>query len=228
MEIRDTFDLVVCINLDSRRDRWDRLQTEQATQGWPFRPIEWQLAIDGSRVAPPAWMEVGDAPEAWGRLCSHLRICERVLNEDFDSVLVVEDHAAWRPDFGEAAELFVSSLPADWELVFFGGEHAPNTTPRRLNEHVYRPEEVRRSHCYGYKRRFASQLYEEIVRYNEPDRFKEPADYHYTRQLGRLCARPDVSSYCPAHWLVGMRPNDGDPEYFNAGNPIARGFFAEL
>ena len=60
MTIDDVFPYKVCINLDRRKDRWERMQERLARHG--LAPAERFAAVDGERVAiPPHWIHTKGA-----------------------------------------------------------------------------------------------------------------------------------------------------------------------
>ena len=91
-----TFDALDCLNLDRRRDRWDRLQA-QIPEDWPFRRVEQVSAVDGKLAPPPDWWTQGRG--AWGCYRSHLRCIEHALNAGMESVLLLENDAKFCDGF---------------------------------------------------------------------------------------------------------------------------------
>jgi GR25 family glycosyltransferase involved in LPS biosynthesis len=114
----------VCINLDRRPDRWERMQA---------RFVEHKLnravrfaALDGETLAiPSVWQSF---PGAYGCLRSHLAVVEQARANAHDSVLVFEDDAVLAPDFNAKFADFAGQLPTDWDMVFFGAIHGQPLT----------------------------------------------------------------------------------------------------
>lgn len=144
------FDRVVVISLKRRPERWksllDRLPTD-----WPFRPPLRFSAIDGAEVALPSWWTGGEG--AWGCYQSHLQILRHSINEGASNVLIPEDDAICCRGFGNRCRQYVSSLPADWELAYFGGQNIETHLgiPSRVNEFVFKPFNVNRTHAYAVR-----------------------------------------------------------------------------
>lgn len=191
------FEKVYCISLDRRIDRW-----KEFTEQFPTHPIERFKAIDGKLVKHPEWWKAGGG--AWGCYRSHLAILENILNGTENSVFIFEDDAVPIENFDEHYETFMSHLPDDWGMVYLGGQHLfqGQHPPNKINEHVYRPYNVNRTHAYGIRGRdLIEKVYKHLTTKDWRDR------QHIDHHLGRLHQRRDMPIYCPAQWLVGQ--NEG-------------------
>lgn len=226
------FDRVVCINLRRRTDRWLAFQEQLEQVDWPFRFVERFNGIDGRRVSPPLWFNIGDAGGTWGCLMSHLRVWEEALNDDLDSVLIFEDDAVLCDGFGDQVSQFLRHVPSNWDQLWIGGDHVPDSTPWRINEFVYRPEAAHRMHCYAMRRDFIRDAYRFVTSFNAPGRFTNDPDYHIDHQLWPMMRDERYGIYCPEKWLVGQRSDVSDivnrcrheaTAFYNDVNPIANG-----
>lgn len=113
-------DRCVCINLDRRPERWEAFLGRFPVD-WPWtRPERWS-AIDGKACDIPQW-HLGPAG-AWGCLRSHLAVWRWQVANGFESVLVLEDDAVFSRNAVETIRETMSLLPADWDQVYFGGQH---------------------------------------------------------------------------------------------------------
>ncbi|WP_425400429.1 glycosyltransferase family 25 protein [Aeoliella sp.] len=233
MRIEGVFERVVCINLRRRADRWAKFQ-QQIPADWPFRAIERFEAIDGSRVPPPRWYDVGDAQGAWGCLVSHLRVWESALSENVESVLVFEDDAVLCDSFVADVREFLEAVPENWDQIWLGGDHAPGTIPTRVNDSVFRPDSPIRTHCYAVRSRFMRELYHDVCDFNTHGRYPKPALFHVDHQMSRLVREGQYNVYCPARWLVGQLSDISDVSqgvrhqgtaFYNDVNPIQQGRF---
>src|SRR5262245_46044684 len=117
--LRNSIQAVVCINLKRREERWKAFQ-ERLPGDWPFRKIVRFPAIDGRACVPPPWWK--ESAGAWGCYRSHLRVVEDCLNNDLESVLVLEDDAEFPPTFAADAAEFLRHVPDDWDMLYLGGQ----------------------------------------------------------------------------------------------------------
>ncbi|HEY1601636.1 MAG TPA: glycosyltransferase family 25 protein [Pirellulales bacterium] len=199
------FELVYCLTLASRPDRWQAFRS-RLPRDWPFAEPIRVRAVDGRLAPPPAWWRSG--PGAWGCYRSHLSILEDCLNKRIESVLLLEDDAIFVPDFREKVEEFFSHLPDDWSFVYLGGEHLKQNVrlPRRINDWVYRPFNVNRTHCFGLRGRPTMEL-----AYRHLNAFTSwTAEHHIDHQLGELHAAMERGLYVPRYWLVNQAGGHSD------------------
>jgi GR25 family glycosyltransferase involved in LPS biosynthesis len=119
MRLNEFFPHKVCINLDKRRDRWERMCARFAGHG--IDAVARFRALDGTALTPPLGWAASRG--AYGCLRSHLTVVERARREDWPSVLIFEDDAVLDPQFGVKFPRFIKQLPADWDMLLFGGIH---------------------------------------------------------------------------------------------------------
>lgn len=129
-----------------------------------------------------------------------MQILEHCHNNRITSYLVFEDDAIFADDFEERYERFCESLPNDWQMIYLGGQllHEVNNPPRRVNDHVYIPYNVNRTHCFGVSIRGYDDLYRHL--FNLPFAKSEHIDHH----VGRLHETGVFRVYVPPRWIVGQ------------------------
>lgn len=157
---RETFDRVVCVNLDRRPERWARFQANKKAVEWPFKEVERFRAVDGNKVPTPGrWISGGGA---WGCMQSHRRILEDCLLDGVKSVLVFEDDAWFPPEFAEGVRRFFERVPDDWDCVMLGGQHINigRSPPPVANLGVVRCVNCQRTHAYGLREKAIEKLYQ--------------------------------------------------------------------
>ncbi|TWU39311.1 sulfotransferase [Novipirellula artificiosorum] len=200
------------INLDRREDRL-REWMRQLPQPWPFPKPERFAAIDGRRVPTPPQWRAGNG--AWGCYRSHALILEKCLIEGGDSYVVFEDDAGFIDGFPKLFHQYVASLPTDWGLAYLGGQHlfAGKHPPVKINDQVFRPYNVNRTHAFMVRGREAMKT---IYRHLHASDWK--TKHHIDHHLGRLIQRryelmqgksiekESVAVYAPDRWLVGQLP----------------------
>ena len=199
------FDRVYVINLEHRQERLKSF-FESLPVDWPFQYPERREAVAGDRSPPPRWWKGGNG--AWGCYRTHLGIIEECLNQDIGSVLIFEDDAICVKNFHEKVEQFFAHIPEDWEMVYLGGQHIQQNQrlPRKLNEWVYRPFNVNRSHCYGIRGR---KMLELVYRHlNDFRNWNVP--HHIDHYLGELHKDMETGLYVPREWLVAQSEGTSD------------------
>jgi len=207
--LHDMFERVYVINLSRRKERLDAFFKGLPTD-WPFRYPERYAAIDGGLASSPDWWSGGNAAAngAWGCYKTHLRILEDCLSNEINSVLILEDDAVCVEGFTEKVHDFCKHLPTDWEMVYFGGQHIQEHLglPRKVNDWVYRPFNINRCHCYGFRgRKMLEKTYKHLN--NFPD-WKVPR--HVDHYLGELHKKMETGLYIPKEWLVAQAEGKSD------------------
>ena len=199
------FERVYVINLPRRNERLDAF-SKRIPADWPFRSPERYIAIDGGLATPPDWWKGGKG--AWGCYKAHLRILEDCLNNEINSVLILEDDAVFVEGFVSKVHEFWNHLPDDWEMVYLGGQHIQEhlRLPRRVNDWVYRPFNVNRCHCYGLRgRRMLERAYKHL---NNFSNWNVP--HHVDHYLGELHKKTETGLYVPKEWLVAQSEGKSD------------------
>lgn len=139
------FPLKVCINLDRRPERWQRMQRAFAANG--IESVQRFSAVDGNAVMlPHDWIHT---PGAYGCLRSHVQVVREARDAGASSVLIFEDDAVFDPQFKEKFATFVQELPRDWDMLFFGALHKDQ--PIGVSEHVARISKANSTFAYAIR-----------------------------------------------------------------------------
>jgi len=109
----------VCINLDRRPERWERMQTRFGNAG--VGVVERFPAVDGAKGAVPVSWPFSSG--AYGCLQSHLAVVREARAHQRESVLIMEDDVVFADGFQEQFQERVRHLPADWDMLYFGCLH---------------------------------------------------------------------------------------------------------
>lgn len=199
--LEDYFDAVYVINLDRRPDRLEQFLAG-LPDDWPFKVPERVRAIDGKKVGSPDFFSAGNG--AWGCLRTHTRLVENALNNDYRRILIFEDDATFRDGFTEKVKTFLANMPGngEWDMLYLGGQHLREKAgkPHRVNEHVYQPFNVNRTHAMAISLGdFGRKLYKWINGFND-----WRGNHHIDHHLGRLHEQRKHRIFCPSEWLVGQ------------------------
>ena len=109
----------VCINLDRRPERWERMQARFAAAG--LGAVERFPAVDGRGGGVPTSWPFSSG--AYGCLQSHLAVVREARAQEQESILIMEDDVVFAERFHDQFQERVRSLPADWDMLFFGCLH---------------------------------------------------------------------------------------------------------
>lgn len=135
----------VCINLERRSDRWQRMQTRFAHHG--IRDVARFEALDGLSIPIPATWD--DVPGSYACLRSHLAVVENAFINRSSSVLIIEDDVIFHPDLGRVFSEYIKELPDDWDMLFFGALHGEPPTP--VTEHIVKLTHSLSTYTYALK-----------------------------------------------------------------------------
>ena len=200
------FDKIYCVTLKRRLDRW-----EEFKKGLPqdfekeFGKVEKWLAYDGREVQPPSYWKGGGG--SWGCYNSHKMAIENALQNDYEKILLMEDDAIFLPHFIEKAKAFLNCLPSDAEIIYLGGQHLKRNVknPEKINQNVYRPYNVNRTHCWGI---IGRQAMVKVLKHLNARNWTTP--HHIDHWLGKLHESGRVNVYCPPKWIVDQREGRSD------------------
>ena len=124
MLLNQLFPHKVCINLDRRPERWQRMQAEFARHG--VEDVRRFSAVDGSTVQLPAnWKHTAGA---YGCLLSHIAVVQEARELGHKSVLIFEDDAVFDPEFEIKFGSFVEQVPFDWDISTASLSSSPRRT----------------------------------------------------------------------------------------------------
>jgi len=162
MTLNRYFDRVVCINLDSRPDRWAEVCSEFKRHRIE---VERYAAINGTAHES----EGGQlSPAERGCLESHLAVIRSSVERDCQRTLIFEDDVEFDPDL---QNLFHQALEADWippgwDFLYLGGAHVE--PPQRINPRIARVLRTHTTSHYAISGRFAHQLIQSNPSLHEP------------------------------------------------------------
>lgn len=145
MLLNQLFPHKVCINLDRRPERWERMQAVFARHG--ITDVIRVAAVDGAAVTLPAhWRHTAGA---YGCLLSHVAVVRQARELGAQSVLIFEDDAVLDPEFASKFASFIEQAPADWDMLYFGALHTDE--PLKISGHVFRITKANSTFAYALK-----------------------------------------------------------------------------
>lgn len=188
------FDRVVLVNLDRRPDRLAAFEDRMASAGWPFAAPDRFAAVDGTVARKPDWFHGPSG--AWGCRESHITVVRRAIADGVRAVLVFEDDAVWGPDLSAGVRAFLTAVPADWDVLMFGGEHM--TPPKPVKPGIVRCRNTQRTHAYAVRAAAMPALVSAW----------EAAKSHIDHASGPLLG--SLNAYAPEKFLVGQAAGESD------------------
>jgi hypothetical protein len=196
-DLRNYFTRVVVVNLKRRPDRLAEFRHQLEEAHWPFRDPDIFEAIDGSLVpVPQSWTDGGGA---YGCMQSHRQILERAIQDDIESILVLEDDLVLAPDFADKVKQFLQEVPDDWDQLMLGGQHYGSAPERTDNSRIMRCTNCQRTHAYAIRGRFLRDLYQ---------RWMETRSGHCDHVMGPL--QRNYRVYAPEPFLCGQGQGKSD------------------
>lgn len=205
-----TFDKSFVVSLQGREDKLAQFYEDLPSAWANVLPMPQSFtAINGKKCPPPKWWK--QPPGAWGCYRSHCLILEQMLNQDWGSVLFMEDDAICCEGFMEKVQAFLKEVPDDWDMVYLGGEHLHERKgkPKRVSSLVYRPFNVNRTHAFAVSQKFAKELYRWLHVWDQgPEKWI--GGHHIDHHLGRRHEKMKDNIYCPPAWLIGQREGHSD------------------
>lgn len=201
--INQLFPHKVCINLDRRADRWQRMQAEFARQG--IDDVRRFSACDGNAlVLPSHWKHTAGA---YGCLRSHVQVVQAARALGHESVLIFEDDAVFDPDFTSKFASFIDAVPSDWEMLYFGALHKDE--PIKVSDHVYRITKANSTYAYALKRSVFDAFLESNAR---AEHVLDMNAYELQERFNCYCFMPnlawveseysDVQNRLERHWYL--------------------------
>ena len=201
MSIR--FPQIVCINLDRRPERWQRLLKELARHD--LGPVQRLSAYDGETTAKPAaWTHTAGA---YGCLLSHVAVVREARRSSASSVLIFEDDAVLDRDFQNKFASFSNEVPRDWDMLYLGALHKDE--PVKISEHVGRITKANSTYAYALK----NTVFDAFIELNErAEHVLDMNSYLLQERFNCYCFMPnlawveaqysDVQNRLERHWYL--------------------------
>jgi glycosyl transferase family 25 len=203
MLLNQLFPHKICVNLDRRPDRWQRMQTEFARHG--IEDVRRFSAVDGSMVQLPAnWNHTAGA---YGCLLSHMAVVQEARELGHKSVLIFEDDAVFDPEFEAKFPTFVEQVPSDWDMLYFGALHKDQ--PSKIHDRVYRITNANSTFAYALKQ----TVYDAFLELNaRAEHVLDVNAYKLQERFNCYCFMPnlawvqieysDVQNRLERHWYL--------------------------
>lgn len=151
IRVNDFFDVVLCINLDHRTERWEWMQSQ--FKKWGVEAIRVQ-GFPGNEI-PQKVQDKSDAPLVYplkggslGSLVGHANAINAAKMMGAESALIFEDDAMLLNNFHSKGECkFLPNVPDNWDMLYLGGKILLDKAI--VNPHVCRPSYMYWTVAYG-------------------------------------------------------------------------------
>lgn len=184
------FDLIYCINLDTRKDRWEDSQKE-------FKKLDLKV----ERFSGIVYTETSDP--FWNRCIgchlSHLAILKlaKSLNK---SVFIFEDDIKFINNYSEVLNKSLEELPEDFDMFYLGGNICNKIY--QVSDHLGKLTHAQSTHAYGVNINFINKILEK-----EEEFYTKRIDLIYADEL-----IPFNNCYITIPMVSIQRPNFSDIE----------------
>ena len=195
------FDGIFCLTLDRRQDRWIIAESELKLHGVS---AEKYIGKDGKQLVDQNQLPNSDGVRLRagdiGCAFSHRSMVAEAKRRGWKSVLLLEDDVEFTDDFVNKVLSSISELPANWDLLYFGGNHS--IAPIKINGTIHKITHTYTTHSYAV-RDTAYDLILSIFPENPKD-YNKQVDVYYA-DIQKQC-----NAYCTIPHLAWQKPGFSD------------------
>lgn len=168
MIFEDLFSTTFCINLERRKDRWERVQGEFEREGLTVEKVHATVGDKYSEDDMGGLLRRIDSKDdgrltKWEYACltSHRRCWERAIMLDIESFFVFEDDVSLVKGFKNRFCRSLEGLPETWEIVS-AGYNSWVEEDEYVGGELYRSVFGLEAHAYGMRTSTAVELLHEM------------------------------------------------------------------
>lgn len=143
MKLTDLTKSIYVINLKERVDRLNHIQSElNKIDCKDYTIFE---GVDGSKIVNPSRIKNG----AFGLLMTYKNIYEDWKTKGRDPILIIEDDCKFVDGFNNHLNSYISNVPEDWDMLYFGANHNYHMGQRtqRINDYCVKTNNSYSAHC---------------------------------------------------------------------------------
>ena len=151
MKPQEYFDKIYCINLDERKDRWERCQEI-------FTSFDLDVERMPGVLGPSGWVSdkyphpMRAFEGVAGGTQAHLNVLESSFVNQTDKILILEDDVEFVEDFINLFDILSEYIPDHWEILYLGGMYrSGGIRAQRINNHIARVSDMMATHAYAIK-----------------------------------------------------------------------------
>ncbi len=154
-QVNKIFDKIYCINLNKRKDRWKEITSHFNKYKID---VERFTAIEGNVFNWSNSKYTAGKPVAFNGACgciaSHLSIWKLAKQNNYKSVLIIEDDCDLEEDFLNKFTSAYNEVPNDWDLLYLGGVHETLQgifSPDKIGNKVVQAKRIITTTCYAMR-----------------------------------------------------------------------------
>jgi GR25 family glycosyltransferase involved in LPS biosynthesis len=154
MNLNNLSKSIYVINLKERNDRREHIINQLST----INCLEYDIidAVDGSKIDNPSRIKNG----AFGLLMTYKNIHNDWKNKGESDILIVEDDCMFTENFNDHLELYIKSVPSDWDMLYFGANHNYHMgqQTKKINNYCVKTNNSYSAHCVLMKPHIFDEL----------------------------------------------------------------------
>jgi GR25 family glycosyltransferase involved in LPS biosynthesis len=163
MTLNDITNEIYVLNLKKREDRLNHIKKElKKINCNNYSIVE---SIDGNQIENKTNLKNG----MYGLILTYLKIFNLSKNNDSTNIIIIEDDCVFSEDFCEKIETFLSEVPNDWKMLYFGGNHNTHmnyTQPLKISKNVIKLINTFSAHCIVLKKEIFTEIIEDLTKLN--------------------------------------------------------------
>ena len=107
-------------NVDTKQFLSSEQKKNFAKYVWKNRPAKYNVFLNGRKLMQIIVDKVRFSLGEVGVACSHREIWKKVIENDYDKVIIFEDDIAPGEDFKKRLNEYLNDLPDDWDIAYLG------------------------------------------------------------------------------------------------------------
>ena len=179
MALEEYFDKIFCINLQSRKDRWNECLMEFEKHG--IIGVTRFEAIVGNLICKEKHGDMGLKEEdpmyekkltgRLGCLNSHLSLIKLAKAENLNRILILEDDVQFANNIQKTFRSISKQIPGDWSLLYLGGNEKAHQT--KITQNILKVNHMLMGHAVGIN----CGVYDKLI--HLLSQANHPADVYY-------------------------------------------------
>lgn len=198
MILTDYFDKTFCVNLDSRKDRWEEAQKEFRKHSLKVERIP---GIDGSKMNLDFPPEIKEG--AVGCALSQLFCLKYAKQLGLNTFLFLEDDIEFDNDVNNLFNQYIMEVPPLWDMLYLGGQHFHGMNLEQVSEHIFKCEYTLCAHSVAINRTVYDRFIDKLID------ITKPCDVHYAE------SHKEINAYVIIPHLTWQRNSYSNIENVN-------------